>query len=81
MNGLTNSPIATWSTGGGAISNATGITVSTNYSEVTLSTLTFDPLRTSHSGQYRCDGILISQALDEPLRPSRMVELRVKSIK
>ena len=80
VDGLINSPTAMWTTGGDPITNGNGIMVSTMAtSETTISTLTFDPLRTSHNGQYSCDGTLSSPALDEPLTPSVMVELSVQS--
>ena len=80
VGGLINSPTATWTTGRVAVTNGNGITVSTlGTSETAISTLTFDPLRTSHNGQYSCDGTLTSQALDETLTPSIIKELRVQS--
>ena len=80
VTGLINSTTATWTTGGVAVANGNGITVSTmSTSETTISTLTFDPLKTSHNGEYSCDGTLTSRALDEPLMPSMMVELNVQS--
>lgn len=83
MNGLINSPTVTWTTGHGgvAVSNRNGITVSTTMvtSDTVTSTLTFDPLKTSHNGGYSCGGTLISPALGEPLAPSVMVTLTVQS--
>ena len=80
LDGLINSPTATWTTGGVAVSNGIGITVSTMAtSETTISVLTFDPLRTSHNEQYSCDGSLTSPGLEEPLIHSVMVEVRVQS--
>ena len=80
VGGLINSPTATWTTEGVAVTDGNGITVSilvTN--ETAISSLTFDPLRTSHNGEYSCDGTLTSQALDETLTPSMMMELSVQS--
>ena len=81
VNGLSNSPTATWmTTGDVAVSNGNGITVSTmTTSEVAITTLTFDPLRTSHNGRYICDGSLTSPALQAPLMPSMLVEHSVQS--
>ena len=80
VGGLINSPTATWTTGGVAVTNGNGITVSTMAtSETAISIQIFDPLRTSHNGQYSCDGTLTSQALDETLTPSMTMELRVQS--
>ena len=66
--GLINSPNATWTIGGVAVMSGNGITtsvVSTN--TATLSTLIFDPLRSSHNGRYGCCGTLVSPAQDTPL--------------
>ena len=83
MNGLINSPTVTWTTGHGevALSNRNGITVSTTMitSDTATSTLTFDPLKSSHNGGYSCRGTLTSPALGEPLAPSVMVTLTVQS--
>ena len=81
LDGLLNSPTATWTTTGGvAVSNGNGITVSTmTMDETAISTLTFDPLRTSHEGSYSCDGNLTSPALQAPLMPSNSETLSVQS--
>ena len=80
VDGLINSPTATWTTGGEAVTNGEGISVSTvSSTETSVSTLTFDPLRTSHNGQYSCDGTLISPALNMPLTPSVVIEHSVQS--
>ena len=80
VDGLINSPTATWTNGGEAITNGNGITVSTMATSTTaISTLTFDQLRTSHNGLYSCDGALTSQALDKPLTLPMMVVLSVQS--
>ena len=81
MSGLINSPTATWTTGGVAVTNRNGITVfAMATSEAAISTLNFDPLKTSHNGQYSCGGTLTSQALDETLTPSMIMELSVQSM-
>ena len=81
VDGLINSPTATWTTAGVAVSSGNGITVSTMTANenAAISTLTFDPLRTSHDGRYSCDGTLTSPALDTPLMPSTVVAHRVQS--
>ena len=64
VDGLINSPTATWTTGGVAVSNGTNIAVLTMVvNAYAVSTLTFDPLRASHQGNYRCGGSLASPAL------------------
>ena len=80
VDGLLNSPTATWTIGGVAVSDGNGITVSTMSTETAaVSTLTFDPLRTSHDGRYSCDGTLTSPALDMPLSSSTVIEHNVQS--
>ena len=80
VTGLINSTTVMWTTEGEAVTNGNGITISTiSTSETAISTLTFDPLRTSHNGRYSCDGTLTSRALDEALMPSTMAELNVQS--
>ena len=82
ISGLINSPTATWTIGtigGVAVSNGNDITVSTTSTSDT-STLTFDPLRTSHEGIYVCVGSLNSPAVDVPLTPSEPENLNVQSI-
>ena len=82
VGGLVNSPTATWTdvSTGMAVTNGNGITLSTmTTSETVTSMLTFDVLRTSHNGEYRCDGTLTSPARSEPLMPSMAVELSVQS--
>ena len=80
VGGLVNSPTATWTTGGMAVSDGNDITVSTTISDTaTMSTLTFDLLRTSHQGNYDCEGRLTSLALETPLTPSSLERLSVQS--
>ena len=80
VDGLINSPTVTWTTGGVAVTNGDGITVSTmTINETAISTLTFDPLRTSHDDRYSCDGTLTSPALETELMSSTVEILRVQS--
>ena len=80
VGGLTNTPTATWTTGGVAVTNGNGITVNGTTGDTTVtSTLTFDPLRTSHEGSFVCSGTLTSQALDTALMPSTMENLEIRS--
>ena len=80
VGGLINSPTATWTTGGVAVSNGNGITLSNTTDDMTAtSTLTFDPLRTSHEGRFVCGGTLTSPALDTVLMPSTTRDLEIKS--
>ena len=76
VDGLMNSPTATWTTAGGvAVSNENGITVSTmTTSETAVSTLTFNPPRTSHNERYSCDGTLTSPALGDATNAFMVVE-------
>ena len=82
VDGLINSPTATWTntSTGMAVSNGKGITVSTVTDDMmSTSTLTFDPLRTSHKGSLVCGGTLTSPARETALMPSTMETLRVQS--
>ena len=66
VDGLVNSPSAMWTTAGQVVaSDGNGVTVSTLSTAMAI--ITFDPLRTSHDGIYRCNGTLISPALKTPL--------------
>ena len=81
VDGLINSPTATWTTGGVAVSNGNGITVSTMSTDASkMATLTFDLLRTSHDGGYSCDGTLTSPALERELTRSSVETLQVQSV-
>ena len=80
VDGLINTPTAIWTTGGVAVANGNGITVSnTIFNETAASTLTFDLLRTSHDGSYSCDGTLTSPALGTELMHSTVETLFVQS--
>ena len=82
VDGLINFPTATWTTGSGGatVSNGNDVTVYAFSDDTTAtSTLTFDPLRTSHNGVYTCIGSLISSALQMPLTTSAVEEHRVQS--
>ena len=80
VGGLINSPTATWTTGGVAITDGNGITISnTNFSETAASMLTFTLLRTSHNGRCSCTGTLTSPALEIGLMYTTMETLVVQS--
>ena len=82
VGGLINSPTATWTdvSTGMAVTNGNGITVSTTTDDMSVtSTLTFDPLRTTHEGSFVCGGTLTSPALNAPLIPSFTEELEILS--
>ena len=78
IDGLINFPIATWSTGGDAISNGDNISVSNSVNNGTT-TLHFNPLKTSHHGRYICNGTLNSPALDTLLMSSTVEVLHMQS--
>ena len=80
VDGLINSPTATWTAGGEAVTNGNGITLSTMaINETAVSILTFDLLRTSHNGRYSCNGTLTSPALETELVRSTVETLFVQS--
>ena len=78
---LAHSPTASWTNFEMMpVSNGNDITLSTSSNGTsTVSTLTFDPMRTSHNGAYMCVGSLDSPALQTPLMPSVEEELLVQS--
>ena len=78
--GLIISPTATWTIGGVAVANGNDVIVSSTTDDMSsTSTLTFDPLRTSHEGIYRCAGTLNSPALKTPLMPTAVENNNVQS--
>ena len=81
VDGLINSPTATWTTAGGVtVSNGNDITVLTMVNdEFSSSTLIFDPLRTSHEDNYNCGGTLTSPALEIALTSSSPGKVSVES--
>ena len=80
IDGLLNSPTATWTIGGVAVSNSSSLTISSTVDDVlAASILTFDPLRTSHDGIYTCVGSLTSPALETPLMPTATENNNVQS--
>ena len=80
VGGLTNTPTVMWTTGGEPVTNGNRITVSGTTGDTTVtSTLTFDPLRTSHEGGFVCSGTLTSPALDTALMPSAPDNLEIRS--
>ena len=80
VGGLTDSPTAMWTTRGVAVTNGNGITVTGTTGDMTVtSTLTFDPLRTSHEGSFVCSGTLTSPALGTALMPSATEDLEIRS--
>ena len=80
VGGLTGSPTATWTTGVVAVTNGNGITVSDTIGDtIVTSTLTFNPLRTSHEGSFVCSGTLTSPVLDAALMPSAPENLEIRS--
>ena len=80
VDGLINSPTATWTTGGVAVTNGNGITISSLITDIaSILILTFDSLKTSHNGRYSCDGTLTSPALEMELMYSSVETLQVQS--
>lgn len=60
INGLALDPTATWTVNGEYIQEGSGISI--HSLETSQSTLTFNPLKTSHAGNYSCCGNLTSSA-------------------
>lgn len=80
VDGLLNSPNATWMAERMAIFDEAGVAVSSS-SDGFLSTsiLTFTSLRTSHGGKYCCNSQLSSPTLETPLKVCTMEEVYVQS--
>ena len=80
VSGLIDTPTATWTTGGVAVTNGSGITITNTTGDTTVtSTPTFDPLQTSHEGGFVCNGTLTSPALDTALMSSATENLEIQS--
>ena len=62
--GLTRDPTAVWMGSGGVVMTGNDITVT---SSVGMAEISFNPLRASHHGSYRCVGSLETPAQTEPL--------------
>ena len=60
INGLVHSPNATWTVNGEHVQERDDINISVH--ETSISILTFNPLKTSHAGNYSCHGSLTSPA-------------------
>ena len=77
INGLALNPTATWTVNGEHIQERSGIDV---YAfEVNQSILTFNPLKTSHAGNYSCCGNLTSPAPPHQFSVFSYHPLRVSS--
>ena len=77
VDGLRHSPIAMWTTIEGT--PISGEEITEQNMAYAISTLTFDPLRTSHEGNYRCGGTLTSPALETDLTAFTLEQLSVQS--
>ena len=79
ISGLTNMPSAHWS---GPVTSGDDIVVTENLRSATTVTvaLTFSSLLTSHTGQYTCQGTLVSPAAeDNIISTSHTVSVNVTS--
>ena len=80
VTGFINSPTATWTTGGVEVTNGNGIIASTVISdESAISTLTFNPLRTSHGKIYNCTGSIDSLVHISALHASVSTTVNIQS--
>ena len=83
ISGLTDTPTAMWlnlNDGGVPVTSGNGITIATsNTNDVAVAVLTFDPLRTSHDGTYRCTGSITSPASDDSVDAITDIDLDVQS--
>ena len=78
VDGLINSPIAMWIIPSNSEQNDHS-SISTLTIEPSTSILTFDPLKTSHGGNYTCRGTLSSLASIEPLKVYSSKQVTVQS--
>ena len=74
VSGLTETPTTQWFDSNGLVIEGTGV-----LSTGGQSTLIFSPLKTSHAGSYRCEGSVISPALEQPLVTDSTWELNIQS--
>ena len=83
ISGLTDTPTAMWlnlNDGGVPVTSGNGITIATsNTDDVAVAVLTFDPLRTSHDGTYRCTGSITSPASDDSVDVITDINLDIQS--
>ena len=80
VDGLINSSTAMWTTMEGTPISDEEVAVQTMVTDTyAISTLTFDPLRTTHEGNYRCGGALTSPALETALTDFTSEQLSVQS--
>ena len=82
ISGLTNMPTAMWiNVDGEVIVTGGDITIATPApgDREAMSTLTFNPLRTSHDKAYRCTGSITSPALNQPRTVSLEENVDVQS--
>ena len=83
FSGLTDTPTAMWldiAGGGVPVTSGNGITIATSSTGgVVVTVLTFNPLRTSHDGTYRCSGSITSPADDDLMDVTTDINLIVQS--
>ena len=78
--GLSEDPMFTWYKDGAVVSGGDGISLVTTVSGTTeTQTLTFDALRTSHTGDYTCEVSLSSPALNNSLTVDGIITVPVPS--
>ena len=81
VDGLVNSPTVNWTIGDVIVSSGNYVAVTPTTDDVSATTtLTFDPVRTSHGNRFVCEGSLTSPALVTPLTLSALeADLHVQS--
>lgn len=80
VSGFINMPTAMWlESHGEPVTSSEDIAIETTHTDtVTVATLTFNPLRISHGGVYRCVGNLESPALESRIEVIRDESLVVQ---
>ena len=82
ISGFMNAPSVAWTVEGGSINTTSGSGISLSNSTgalFSLSSLTFDPLRTSHGEVYTCGGSIASPALETPRTTDMQERVTVQS--
>ncbi len=82
ISGLGDTPTAIWlnSDGEQVMSDDDGIIIATTPGDgMTITMLTFDPLKTSHDKRYTCRGSISSPAEDDPIVTTAAGDVEVQS--
>ena len=83
LSGLTDMPTAMWldiTAGDVPVTSGNGISIATSSTgDIAVAVLTFDPLKTSHDGTYRCSGSITSPADNDLMNATNTISINVQS--